>query len=724
MTSNSAMKFGATSVLGLTLGLTGQPGLSQELEEVLVTARKREENLQSVPVAVSAVSAKTIADAGLARLQDITDLIPNMTHQETVSNKATNLTLRGISSSGGLGNDPGIGVYVDEVYVSRESGFNADLLDIQRVEVLKGPQGTLFGRNTAVGAINITTKKPGTEVEGLVLVDVGNYDYRRYGALFSAPITDTFAGKISVVSAERDGYLDNTFGGTVNSVDYTTFRGQLLWAPTDSLEILLTGDYRESDSDGNNFVTRAQGEPLKKNYKVSIPDSGSEEVEASALTLSISYDWGEYLITSITSANSSDEEYWNDQDWGPDDRLVGIDVRENEQWSQELRIESSADSRLSWLAGVYFYHQEFDTTQEAINGPDTIYAIFAPDLIGSGIPPTEVGLPVDDVTIKASSTIESDSYAVFANANYDFNDQWSMTAGLRYSEDEKDLDYHQVADPLAAAFGFVNLDIQDDIDDDAWTPSLSLNWQPTEDVLAYAKYSRGYKAGGFNNSVSGTASALSFDPEDMDAYELGLKSTWLDNRLRLNAAVFRMEYSDKQESAFVTGVGFIQTNAGEATSDGFEVELEYMAAESWTVYGSLGYADATYDEFIVDDGTDYAGNSLTRAPQWTFNIGTQTEWMIGNGLRGLFRLDYSYQDEFYTKPSNDPFFAADSQSLVSARLGISDADNTWQATLWGRNLTDDDNINTMDGPAAFSYAAYHYSLIAPRTYGLELKYNF
>jgi iron complex outermembrane receptor protein len=378
MFKKSAMKLGITSALGLALGLTGQPGFGQQLEEILVTARKREENLQQVPVSVTAVTAETIAAAGLMRLQDISDLVPNMTHLESNSNKFTNLTLRGISSAGGLGNDPAIGVYIDEVYVSRESGFNSDLLDIQRVEVLKGPQGSLFGRNAAVGAINITTRKPGEELEGQVLAEFGDYDLRRYGALISGPLTDTVAAKISVVDVERDGYLDNTFGGTVNTLDYTAWRGQLLWAPIDELEMLLTGQYREDDSDeddsdGNNYIARQSGEPLNKKYEVSIPDSGFEDVEDKGGSLKVSYDWNDFVLKSITAWNEIDESYKNDQDWSPLLILVGNDDRDMEQWSQEFRIESPLDGNFSWLAGVYYFHQDFDTVNQAVNGPDTIW---------------------------------------------------------------------------------------------------------------------------------------------------------------------------------------------------------------------------------------------------------------------------------------------------------------------------------------------------------------
>ena len=615
-------------------------------------------------------------------------------------------------------------MYIDEVYVARESGFNTDLLDIQRIEVLKGPQGTLFGRNTAVGAINISTKKPGQEFEGTVLADVGDYDYQRYGALISGPLTDTLAAKISAVYNKRDGYLDNTYGGTVNTVDYHTYRGQMLWAPTERLELLLIGDYRKDKSDGNNFVTQQTGEPISRNYEVSIPDSGFEDVEEKGLALTANYDMDNYLFTSITSYNKIDEKYQNDQDWSDLDALTGNDERDNKQWSQELRVSSTSDSKLQWVAGLYYFDQKFDAVQESISGPDTIYGAFGlTDLIGSGVPPSSIGLP-NDVTIEASSTIKAESYAAYANADYAFDEQWSVDVGIRYSKDKKTLDFVQVSDPIAAAFGFLNLDIKDDIDDDQWTPTVSLNYAPIDDVLTYIKYSKGYKAGGFNNSLSSTGSALSFDPEELDAYEIGIKSSWLENTLRVNAAIFHMEYDDKQESAFLAGVGFVQSNAGKATSDGAEIEVQYLLRDNWTVYGSVGYTDATYDEYIIDEFTDNSGNELTRAPEWMANVGTQVYWQFTDYLQGMFRLDYSYQDKYFTRANNDPFFMGDEQNLVNARFQLSDSNETWRASLWGRNLTDDDAVNSIDGASAFFTDTYHYSLIAPRTYGVELQYSF
>ncbi|MBT4522170.1 MAG: TonB-dependent receptor [Halieaceae bacterium] len=726
MYKKMALKLGISAALGTTIGLTGPAAIGQELEEVLVTARKRQENLQQVPIAISAFSAKDIEEAGLMRLQEISSLVPNMTYLEANTNKFTNFTLRGISSGGGLGNDPAIGVYIDEVYIGRDSGFNGDLLDIERVEVLKGPQGTLFGRNTAVGAISITTKKPGDELEGKLLVDVGDYDYARVGALISVPFSDNVAGKISIVKAERDGYLDNTFGGTVNTVDYTTTRAQLRWNASDNLEFLFTGNYRKDEADGNNYVTRQVGEPIDKSYTVSIPDVGYEDVKDTSFSLRVTYDTDNYTVTSITAMQDLEEDYVNDNDWSPLDDLTTVDTRDMESWSQELRIASAGESSIEWVAGLYFYHQEFDVFTQAQNGYDTIYGFFGlSHLVGSGIPPSQIVAAFPDgLAIGATSTIETDSFAAFFSATYAFNEQWSMTVGARYSEDEKDLDMVQEADPFAAVAGFLPFTLEDEQDDSEVTPAASINWQPNDDILVYARYSSGYKAGGFNNTISNDAAVVPFDAETLDAYELGLKSTFLDNTLRINAAIFHMEYKDKQESTFVAAAGFQTGNAGEATSEGFEVDVEWIPADRWTVFGAVGYADAEYDEYVVDEFQDNSGNTLTRAPQWNASIGVHTDWDFTSSLRGNFRVDYSYQDEFFTQSNNNPFFVGDSQSLMNARLGIASSDNSWAVTLWGRNLTDEDNVNNLFGASSFAFPLYHYALIAPRTYGVELQYNF
>ncbi len=727
MKKRTSLRVASASALGLAVLITSDISVAQrQIEEVIVTARKRQESIQDVPISITALSGAEIQEAGLLRLQDISSLVPNMTYLEANSNKFTNVTLRGISSGGGLGNDPAIGVYIDDIYIGRDSGFNSDLLDIERIEVLKGPQGTLFGRNTTVGAINITTKRPSEELEGQLLLDMGNYDYRRIGGLISGPLSDNVSAKLSVVDTERDGFLDNSFGGTANTVDYTMARGQLLWEASDRLEFMVTASYREDSGDGNNYVTQNQGEAVTFSRDVSIPDIGFEDVEDTMLALHATYEFDGMLLTSITGRQELEESYVNDQDWSPLDDLTGVDSRDMEAWSQELRLESTGDNRLDWIVGLYYYQQDFDVSTQSLSGFDTIYAFFGlTDLIGSGVPPSSIspGIP-DGVDISAVSTIETESYAAFANATYDFSDQWSITAGIRYSTDDRDLDYEQDATPLAAAAGFFPFTLQDEQDDDEWTPSVSLNWTPDEDKLVYASYSRGYKAGGFNNSISTTASLVSFDAETLDNYELGFKSTWMDSTLRVNMALFYMEYNDKQESRFISGVGFQQDNAGKATSEGFEMDFEWIPADRWRLFGGVGYAKAEYDDYVLDANTDFSGNTLSRAPEWTANIGFTTDWNFTNALAGDLRVDYTWQDDFFLQPNNDPFFTADSQGILNARLGLSTASGNWRAALWGRNLTDEDNINNFFGASSFVFPLYHYALIAPRTYGAELVYNF
>jgi len=727
MKSSTRFKGGSVPLLGVVALLAADVSLAQrQIEEVVVTARKRQESIQDVPISITALTGSEIQEAGLLRLQDISTLVPNMTYLEANSNKFTNVTLRGISSGGGLGNDPAIGVYIDDMYIGRDSGFNGDLLDIERIEVLKGPQGTLFGRNTTVGAINITTRRPSEELEGQVLVDAGNYDYRRIGGLVSGPLTDSVSAKLSVVDTERDGFLDNSFGGTANTVDYTLARGQVLWQASDRLEFMVTASYREDSADGGNYVTQFQGEDPTFSRDVSIPDIGFEDVEDTLISLHATYEFDSMRFTSITGRQELEEAYQADQDWTPLDDLTGIDSRDMEAWSQEFRLESTGDNRLDWIVGFYYYQQDFDVSTQSLSGFDTIYAFFGlNDLIGSGQPPSSISPSFPDgVDIRAISTIETESYSAFANVDFEITDQLSLTAGIRYSTDDRDLDYEQRADPFAAVAGFFPFTTQDEQDDDEWTPLISLNWQPDEDKLVYASYSRGYKAGGFNNSISSAASLISFSAETLDNYELGFKSTWMDSSLRLNMALFYMEYNDKQESRFITGVGFQQDNAGKATSEGFEMDFEWIPAERWRVFGGVGYAKAEYDDYVLNDTTDFSGNALSRAPEWTANVGFTTDWNFTNALMGDLRVDYTWQDEFFLQPNNDPFFTADSQGILNARLGLSTSNQQWRAAIWGRNLTDEDNINNFFGASSFAFPLYHYALIAPRTYGVELTYTF
>ncbi|MGB5626089.1 MAG: TonB-dependent receptor, partial [Woeseiaceae bacterium] len=456
------------------------------LEEIIVTATKREKNIQDVPIAISAITAKDIDSAGLTRVEEMTLLVPNFTYAQTTTKKITALVIRGLSSSGGIGNDPNIGVYIDGVYIGRDSGFNSGLMDIERVEVLKGPQGTLFGRNSTTGALNITTRKPSqdgfVEIEG----SVGDLSYTRLGVSAGGAFSENVMGKISVSKSDRDGYLDNTFGGTANDIDNLFVRGQLLIAPNDKLAITLSADYNEDKGNGNNYKSASPGDPTNYERVVSIPDLGSEDRDIYGVAATIEYtlDSG-YEITSISATRNIDEKSTVDGDYSPLELNVFGDDREQSSFSQELRIASPSGERFEWVAGVYYFDQEFTAVTDTFSGPDTIFAFggafFDPfffSLIGTGSTPTDFGLPANSGQVLTNARIDTESLAAFASGSYDLSDQWSITAGIRYTDDDKNLTFSQVSDPISQAF-FPEIDCadpsfgcQNSQRDNQWTPQI------------------------------------------------------------------------------------------------------------------------------------------------------------------------------------------------------------------------------------------------------------
>lgn len=734
-----------TGLLTSALALQSGAAVAQEREEpteslrtleaVTVTATKREKDLQDVAVAVSAITSDTISSAGLVRVEDISTLVPNLTYSETTTTRITQLVVRGLSQSGGIGNDPNIGVYIDGVYIGRDSGFNSGLMDISSVEVLKGPQGTLFGRNSATGAINITTRKPNETPSLEVLGSVGNYGLRRVGVTANTPLSDTVFAKISAMKSDRDGYLDNTFGGTANTVDNTFVRGQLLIEPSMNFSATLSADYSKDDGNGNNYVTAAPTVPVNFDRITSIPDLGFEEQEQYGFSATLQYELaGGHQLTSITAHRTIESAAFNDIDYSALELSTLADARDQSQFSQELRIQSPSNETFEWVAGAYYYDQNFEVATNLVNGRDTLFAfggafvnpaLFA--LIGTGATPTDFGLPSNSTFVNANASIDTESYAAFASGTYRFTPRLAVTGGLRYSVDKKDFGFTQSSDPLSQLFGFRTFDCADAAsacqtkrDDSEWTPAISLEYTPTDNLLAYLKYSTGYNAGGFNANLNSGTNPLSFEPETVEAYEVGLKSQLLDNRVRLNAAVFQLDYNDKQESIFSAAAGgFIQGNAGGARSRGFEIELDAILSSSLDLNASVGYADSEYTDYGAN-----TGNRLANAPEWQASLGLQYTRPITSRLNLVSRGDVFYQDDRFLGADNDPFFVFDATTLVNLRVGIESEDQNWVLTAWARNLFDDESISQIFGGSSFFIPSYNYTPNNPQTYGIDLTLRF
>ena len=705
------------------------------LEEIIVTATKRAKNIQDVPIAISAITAQDIESAGLTRVEDMTTLVPNFTYAQTTSKQITALVIRGLSSSGGIGNDPNIGVYIDGVYIGRDSGFNTGLMDIERVEVLKGPQGTLFGRNSTSGALNITTRKPSQDGFAELEASIGDLNYQRIGLSAGGALSDKVMGKLSVAKSKRDGYLDNTFGGTANDLDNLFMRGQLLFAPNDQLAVTLSADYNTDKGNGNNYVAAAPGELVNFDRVVNIPDLGYEDRDIKGVAAIVEYtlDNG-YEITSISASRSIDERARVDGDYSPLELNEFGRDRDQSSFSQELRLASPAGGRLEWVAGLYYFDQEFSAMTDTFSGRDTIFAFggFAFDpafygLIGSGLNPVDFGLPVNSAQILTNAGIETQSSALFVSGTFNLSDQWSITAGVRYTEDEKTLEFSQVSDFISEFAGFPSIncavasfECETRRDDSETSPQVSIEFRPNDNILTYLKYSEGFNAGGFNADLYTGLSILSFGPETVESFELGFKSTLANNRVRFNAAVYDTDYLNKQESFFLASAGgFIQTNAGAANSKGFEIEFTALPIAGLEVFGSVGSADAKYTDY-----GDNTGNKLQNAPDLQWNIGAQYEWSLGSALDAFVRTDVFYQDDRFLGASNDPERVFEETTLVNLRLGVGSDEGNWKVTAWARNLFEDDAIVQIFGGSSPFIPSYNYAPNTPRTVGVDFRYAF
>lgn len=730
-----------TSVLALHSGLAtaqeqaAQAEAARKLDAVTVTATKREKDLQDVAVAVTALTGDTIEKAGLIRVEDIAALVPNLTYAETTTRRITQLVIRGLSQSGGIGNDPNIGVYIDGVYIGRDSGFNAGLMDIASVEVLKGPQGTLFGRNSATGAISITTRLPSDEQSIDIITSVGNYGLRRAGFTVNTPITDGVAAKLTAVKSNRDGFLDNSFGGTANGIDNVFLRGQMMFEPTSDLSVLLSADYSKDDTNGNNYVTAAPGTPVNYDRVTNIPDLGFEKQEQDGLSATVRYRFGEgYELTSITARRNIEFSAFNDTDYGPLELSTLGDSRDLSQFSQELRVASPAGDVFEWVGGLYYYKQSFDVDSSLVAGRDTVFAFggafvnpFFFGLMGTGEDPTAYGLPLDETIIRALASIDTDSHAAFLSGTYRFSPQWAVTGGIRYSKDEKDFGFDQTSDVLSRLFGYRTFNCEDpaagcqtSLKDSEWTPSVSLEYTPSDELLVYGKFSTGYNAGGFNANLNSGTNPLSFEAETVEAYEIGVKSELMDKRVRLNAAAFQLDYNDKQESFFSAAAGgFIQGNAGAARSRGFEVELDAILTQQLDLSASLGYADSVYTDYGAN-----TGNRLSNSPEWQASLALDYTQPVGAGMNFISRGEVFYQDDRFLGADNDPGFIFDATTLVNLRAGIASDAGNWALTAWARNVLDDESISQIFGGSSPFVPSYNYSPNNPRTYGIDLSLRF
>jgi iron complex outermembrane receptor protein len=725
--------------------LAQQPGVAT-LEEIVVTSRRMEESLQDVPAAISAFSAETIERIQATDSTGLQGLVPNLNIvQGRGSSNATNIYIRGIGQPDALQTfDPAVGFYVDDVYFSRIRGTQLELYDIERIEVLRGPQGTLYGKNTIGGALRVITKRPGSEFEGLAQATVGDYDQVEGRLLLSGPLSDTLSGGVSLFRAKRDGYVTNPVTKEeYNDRDVFSGRVALAWDPSDSVSVDWAADYTKEDNalvlgQPLNTLTTLIGVPIlvlpaevpKFDFKAT-PTPGlpnSTKMTHEGTSLSIGWDVSDALtLRSITAYRKLEYTDYIDIDATyieTGDVLVAVD---QDQASQEFQANWESGG---WKAvgGLFYMKEGIESHQEA----------YADDLLGSFLGGGTFLRTIDD-------KLDNTSWAAYANVTYAITERLNLAAGVRYTEETKDYDRTTStfsSNPIFAADPAFAFTIKDTWKDTS--PTVSMDFKATDNVLFYGRVAQGFKSGGFNGRANNPGEQAPYDPEEVMSYEIGLKSDWPESAVRANLAVFYNDYTDFQARVSGTttdpGTGLPSPeltvlNAGSLDIYGAELEFSYQPSAALLLDAQVGYLDAEYGSFDDVRFTDFDGSRAFQepafSPELTARLGASYEWSLAKF--GTLRLAGSakFRSSLALSVDNTPINSdVEIEGLFQDDYWVYDASLLWtlgegrfSVGLYGRNLSDE--VYRTDGQEFSSVGNIRTAYYgAPRTYSLVLTGRF
>jgi iron complex outermembrane receptor protein len=728
------------------------------LEEIVVTAQKRSENLQDVPVSVTAFTADQLKDQRVGDVLALSGLSPGL--QIKTDDNAANprIFIRGIGVNDfNPATASAIGVYVDGVYVASPLAQMAGFYDLQQVEVLRGPQGTLYGRNTTGGAINVTTKKPSDTPSADLAVDYGRFNALNVQGGFGGPIADTLSFRIAGLYDKSDGYtLNRLTGNKGNDADRKAIRGALRFKPDDKLTVDVSLNY--SKSSGGSILTynRSLIAQTPEAASTALPDQtygyyfckptyytsgqctnaagyantssnkyegdyrfeGKDIVKLFGATTSISYDFGGVTLYSVTGYQSAKRDDLEETDANPISIFGARYVAQQDTTSQEFRLQSNGDTALRWVAGVYGARDILDN--------DSHYDVL--DVLRDPTPENPTGMdPLGSVGVFGWPLHQkTTSYAAFGQVDYDLTDRLTLTGGLRWSQDEKT--FHYVSDVdygVLTLFTYDNSKIFSSI-----SGRLGLRYKLTDDANVYATYNRGTKSGGFFSGQTTNQDDLGpYKDETVNAYEVGAKSEFLDHRLRINLSAFYYDYKDLQVYTVVQRDGLpvqLFTNASAARVYGGEAEIvaRPMTGLSLTLGASL--LSAEYKDFISfvnpgSPGEDYSGNTLPSAPKTSLNGTARYEHPLAGGDL-ITQLDFTYRGKVYYDTANTERLSDKARAYVNGQVGWAFDDGRYELGVWGKNLADTTNISDITPVAAFGFDVF--SMGPPRTYGVYFRARY
>ena len=763
----TAIALSTATLSGLVSAQDNAPSTTATLmEEIVVSARGIEEGLQDAPIAVSAFTGETLDYRGVDSLDQIERFVPSLTLQNNpsfggASNSAA-IYLRGVGQKEFLPTtEPGVGLYVDGVYVARSVGAILDIIDIDRLEVLRGPQGTLFGRNTIGGAISIATRKPqpGGDFGGSLAAAAGTDSLVHLRGTVHVPVNERVALRASVASMTQDGYVDRADGIDLGNDDTIAGRVSLAFQPNDDFAALITVDMTRDRENGpamellgidftdlsqlqgvvlappppmafiHNVTTAAMGpgqpcaatdpagngitsNPASPNCYDSRyigADKSNEgtapaysETDVFGLSATLDYNLSENLaIKSITAYRELDSDFARDGDHSPHRIAQFEDTLEQDQFTQELQLLGTYD-RMNWILGLYYFSEDGDN----VNTLDFTVSNF-----------------------RSGGAFDNTSWAAFAQATYDMTDRLHLTLGARYTDEDKAFTPDQIiynnyfagfsnlvppGNPLAAldapflqAGSRILPLLEKEISISEFTPMANLAFDLSDKVMLYATYSEGFKSGGFTQRVfppivagftapPGTPDLdliPTYEPEFVDVLEAGFKMDLLDGQLRLNGAFFKTNYEELQVQVF-NSVAPVTQNIGEASIEGFELELSASPAEGWFIEGSLSLLNAEYDTIDTANTLIFESNEFERVPETTASLGLSKEFSLSNAGTFLLRADWSYRSETFNDAYNTPLLETDSYSLIDASARWTNRDGDWTVIVSGTNLSDEEYLVT------------------------------
>ncbi len=765
------------STLALALGIT--PVLAEELvlEEITVTAQKREESLADVPISISAVSGALLEDRSIDSLATLSQSIPNVQIAENQIDST--ISIRGVTTGNNKGFEQSVAMYFDGLSYGRSQLIRTPLVDLERVEILRGPQPTLFGKNAIAGAVNVISAKPTSEFEGKISVSHEfEHEEPQFLGVISGPLTENLSGRLTVSYRDFGGWIDNVQLGRKEVQREETYgRAQLAWQGDGSLDVNLKVEYADFDSLGypmenlnpqDGYTTIFAGPiavDVTEDWKRASSEVSSDN-EMSNVVLTANWDWADHTMTSITGFVDYETYEILDVDYT---NLVILDgtnqAEEYSQFSQEFRLTSPGGEKVDYIAGVFFQTADVDVTDD----------VFLGSFLGLAGPP--VSLLVDSQW-KRRYEQSSDLWSIFAQADIALGEKFDLTVGARFSSEDKDgaRDLRIVAGPTNIADMLPSPDpsipnlleflwaavlqvgphsISGQRDEDSFDPLLRLQYHANDNVSVHASYTQGSKAGGFDirgNSIPGTpgipddiAGTFEFEGEEATNIEVGAKMNW--DRAQINVSAFQTDYDDLQTNIFDGVLSFLVQNASSAEVEGFEADGRFLLTENIELYASVAFLDYTYKDFQDSQCAyqepptkgilcDRSGLTAPYAPEFTGNLGLDYEGQLSDNLYLDFNVNIDHSSDYFLATNLDPNVQENGYTKLGAQVGLSNSDGTWRLSLIGDNLTDE-RIRVIGGTlplaelfvrvasgGALEGIAYDALYARPRNITLKLDYNF